>query len=82
MNREDPAVCGDAVTDCDRDDISGNQVVGLDALDGAVANDLGLVGRVFLESGNGLLGAGFLRDTDDRVEDENGEDLERGLARC
>jgi hypothetical protein len=42
----------------------------------SVAYDLGLVGRVFLEGGDGLFGAGFLRYSDDGVEDENGENLE------
>ena len=76
LDRQDPAVSGYPVANRDRDDISGNQLVGLDALDVAVAYDLGLVGRVFLEGGDGFLGAGFLRDSDDSVEDEDGEDLD------
>jgi hypothetical protein len=42
----------------------------------AIAEDVGFVGRVFLECGNGLFGAALLRNTDDGVEDENREDLE------
>jgi hypothetical protein len=45
----------------------------------SIANDLGLVGRVFLEGGDCLLGAGFLRYADNGIEDEDGEDLEEAL---
>jgi hypothetical protein len=41
------------------------------------AHDLGLVGRVLLEGGDGLFGAGLLRHADDGIEDEDGEDLGR-----
>ena len=75
LDRQDPAVCGNPVTDCNRDDVSRHQVVGLDAGNVSSANDLGLVGRVFLEGGDGLFGACFLRYSDDGVEDENGENL-------
>lgn len=41
----------------------------------SIAYDLSLVGRVFLKGGNGFFGAGFLRNSDNGVEDENSEDL-------
>lgn len=75
LDRQDPAVGGDPVADGDGDDIAGDQLVGLDARNVSVAHDLCLVGRVFLERGDGLFGAGLLRDADDGVEDEDGEDL-------
>lgn len=77
VDGEQAAVGGDAVAHGHDDDIAGDQVLGLDALDLAVADRLGLVGRVFLQGGNGLFSRGFLRDSDDGVEDENGEDLGR-----
>jgi hypothetical protein len=42
----------------------------------SVAYNLGLVGRVFLEGGDGFLSASFLRNSDNGIEDENGENLE------
>lgn len=72
------AIGGDAVANMDRYDITGDQVVGLDARHVAtVSDDVCFVGRVFLEGGDGFLGAALLRDTDDGVEDENGEDNSR-----
>lgn len=41
----------------------------------AVTDDVGLVGRVFLERGNGLLGTALLGDTNDGIENENCKDL-------
>jgi hypothetical protein len=70
------AVGGDAVTDGNRDDVTGHELVGLDAGDmAAIADDIGLVGRVFLEGGNGLLGATLLRDSDNGIENEDRENL-------
>ena len=77
LDRQNPAVSGNPVANSDGNDISRNQFICLDACNVSVAYDLGLVGGVFLEGGNSLFGAGFLRDSDDSVEDENGEDLER-----
>lgn len=74
MDAEDAAVCWDTVTYCDNNDISGNKFVCLDSSNLAIAVDLGLVGTVLLKRGNGLFGRGFLRDTDDGVEDEDSED--------
>lgn len=46
-----------------------------------VANDLGFVRGVLIECGNRLLGAAFLGDTNNRVQDENRENLrEKSLA--
>jgi hypothetical protein len=80
LDCQDPAVSGDPVANCDRDDIARNQLLSLDAFDVSVAYDLGLVGRVFLEGGDGFFGAGFLRYSDDGVEDENGENLKCRLS--
>ena len=41
---QDPAISGYPVTDCDRDDISRDQLVGLDAFDMSVAYDFCFVG--------------------------------------
>jgi hypothetical protein len=57
------------------DDVSRNQLVCLDALNLAIANDLGLVGRVLLKCRDCLFGRRFLRNTYDGVEDEDGENL-------
>ena len=66
-NGQDPAISGYPVTDCDRDDISVDQLVGLYAFDMSVTYDFRFVGRVFLEGCNGLFGASFLRYSDDGV---------------
>lgn len=79
LDRDEAAVSGDAVADSDRNDIAGHEKLGLDARDLAiVADDAGECGRVLLEGGNGLLGAALLRDTNDGVENEDGEDLRVG----
>lgn len=75
LNREQSAVGWDAVAHRNGNNIAGNEVVGLDALDETVANHLGLVRRVFLEGGDGLLGTAFLGDADDGIEDQDGQDL-------
>lgn len=75
LERQNAAVGWDAVSDRDGDDVAGNELVGLDAPELAVANNLCVEGRVFLESGNGLFGAGFLGHANDGIEDEDGEDL-------
>jgi hypothetical protein len=41
----------------------------------SIADNLGLVGGVFLERSNRLFGAALLRDTDDGIEDKDCEDL-------
>ena len=74
VDRQNPAVCGNSVADGDRYNIARHQIICLDTGDAAIANDLGLVGRVFLKGGNGLLGARFLRHAHDGVENEDGED--------
>jgi hypothetical protein len=43
-------------------------------VDLAIAHHVGLVGRVFLQRSDGLLGAALLRDSDDGIEDQDGED--------
>lgn len=46
-----------------------------------VTDDLGFVRGVFIERGNRLLGAAFLGDTNNCVQDKNRENLrERSLA--
>jgi len=42
----------------------------------AITDNVGLVGRVLLQGGNCLLGATFLGDADDGIEDEDGENLD------
>jgi hypothetical protein len=75
LDGQNPAVCGDPVTNCHRDDVSRHQVVSLDAANVPIAYDLGFVSRVFLKGGDGFFGARFLGDSDDGVENEDGEDL-------
>lgn len=41
-----------------------------------VSHDIGFVGRVFLQSGDGLFGTAFLGDTDNGIEDQNGKNLQ------
>lgn len=41
----------------------------------AVPDDVGFVGGVFLEGGDGLLGTALLGDTNDGIENENRKDL-------
>lgn len=40
-----------------------------------VANNVGFVRGIFLEGCDGFFGAAFLGDTNNGVEDENGQDL-------
>lgn len=76
LNGNNSAVGRNAVTNRYRHNIARDEVVGLDSGDvAAVADDIGFVGRIFLEGSNGFFGAAFLRDSDDGVEDENREDL-------
>lgn len=75
VDGQDAAVGRDTVADRDGNNVAGNQLVSLDALDLAIADDFGFVGAVFLKGRDGLFGGGFLGDTDDGVEDEDGENL-------
>lgn len=77
LDCNDTAVCRDAVSDRNGDDVAGNQLLGLYSGDvAAITDNIGLVGRVLLQGGNCLLGATFLRDADDGIEDEDGENLD------
>jgi hypothetical protein len=75
VDRQNSAVGRNAIAHGHLDDVSWNQLVCLDALNLAIANDLGLVGRVLLECSDCLFGRRFLRNTYDGVEDEDGENL-------
>lgn len=75
VDRQDSAVGRNAIAHSYLDDVSGNQLVCLDALDLAITDDLGHIGRVLLKCSDCLFGRRFLRHTDDGVEDEDGEDL-------
>lgn len=60
----------------DADNITGDKFLGLDARDvPTIPDDVRFVGRVFLEGGNGLLRAAFLGNSDNGIEDKNGENL-------
>jgi hypothetical protein len=82
VDRQNSAVGRNAITHGDLDNVSRNQLVGLDALNLAIANDLGLVGRVFLKCSDSLFSRRFLRYTYDGVEDEDGENLGVSVRRC
>jgi len=69
LDGQEAAVGRDSVSHGHGYDVSRYQIICLDTLEGSVTNDLGLIGRVFLECGNGLFCAGFLRDADDGIED-------------
>ena len=90
LTRQDGLVDGEAVAlDCDEsavgrdaiaygnsDNIARDELISLDSGDmSIVPDDAGLIGRVFLQSSNGLLGTALLRDTNYRIENENGKDL-------
>lgn len=75
VDGQDSAVGRNAVTHGHLDDVSRNQFVCLDALNLAIAYDLGLVGRVLLECCDCLFGGRFLRYSDDGVENEDSENL-------
>lgn len=74
VDAEDSAVGGNAVADSDVDNVTRDQLLGLDRLNCSIAHDLGGVCAVLLQGRNGLLGRRFLADTDDGVQDQNGED--------
>jgi hypothetical protein len=56
VDRQDSAVGRDAIAHSHLDNVSWNQLVCLDALNLAIADDLGLVGRVLLECSDCLFG--------------------------
>jgi hypothetical protein len=82
VDRQNSAVGRNAITHGDLDDVSRDQFVCLDALNFAIANDLGLVGRVFLKCSDCLFSRRFLRYTYDGVEDEDGENLGVPVRKC
>lgn len=76
LDRQNSAIRRYPVSNRNRNDISGNQLFGADAANVPITDNLGFVGRVFLERGNSLFGAALLRDTDDGIEDEDGKNLD------
>lgn len=74
VDAEDSAVGGNAVADSDVDNITGDQLFGLDRLNCSIAHDLGGVCAVLLQGRNGLLGRRFLANTNDGVQDQDGKD--------
>jgi hypothetical protein len=74
VDAEDSAVGGDAVADSDVDNVTRDQLFGLDRLNCSIAHDLGGVCAVLLQGRNSLLGRRFLADTDDGVQDQDGKD--------
>lgn len=77
VNRQKTAIGGNLVTDGDVDDVTGNEVLGLDCSEVTITEDFRIIGGVFLKRSDSLLGARLLGDTDDGIEDEDGEDLFR-----
>jgi hypothetical protein len=75
VNGEYAAVGGDTVAYRNMNDIARNEVVGLDFLGYAISDDLGFIGRILLERGNGLFSAALLRNTDDGIENQDGQNL-------
>jgi hypothetical protein len=76
LDSNDSAIRRNTVSHSNSDNITRNQLVGLYSGNvSTIANYVGLVGRVFLEGSNGLLSTAFLRNSDDGVKDENGENL-------
>ena len=75
VDRQNSAIGRYAIAHSHLDDVSGNQLVCLDALNLAIADDLGDIGRILLKCSDCLFSRRFLRYTDDGVEDEDGEDL-------
>lgn len=69
-----PAVCGNPGANRDIDNIAWNELLGLDAVNLPIAHNVGLVRRVLLERSNGLLSATLLRDSHDRVENQDSQD--------
>ena len=81
VDAEDSAVGGNAVADSDVDNVTRDQLFGLDRLNCSIAHDLGGVCAVLLQGRNGLLGRRFLADTDDGVQDQDSED-NGGVDEC
>ena len=81
VDAEDSAVRGNAVADSDVDNVTRDQLFGLDRLNCSIAHDLGGVCAVLLQGRDGLLGRRFLADTDDGVQDQNSED-NGGVDEC
>ena len=74
VDAEDSAVGGNAVADSDVDNVTGDELLSLDRLNCSIAHDLSGVRAVLLQGRNGLLGRRFLADTNDGVQDQDGED--------
>lgn len=78
LNGNDSAVGGDSIADSDGNNVAGDQLLSLDSRNmSSIANDVGLVGRVFLQGCDSLFSAALLGDSDDTIENENCEDLLR-----
>lgn len=76
LDGNNTAVGGNSISNRNGNNVARNKVVGLDSgYVTTVADDVGFVGGVFLQSGDGLLGTAFLGYTDDGVEDEDCENL-------
>ena len=75
VDGEQSAVGGDTVTHRNLDHVSGNQIFSLNLANLSITDNLGLVGRVFLQGGDCLFGAALLGDSDDTIENENCENL-------
>lgn len=75
LDCQNSAVCRDAISNCNCNDISGDQIFRPDSGNVSIADNLGFVGRIFLERSNRLFGAALLRDTDHGIEDQDREDL-------
>lgn len=44
----------------------------------SIPDDLGFIGRVFVQCGDRLFGAAFLGDTDNSIQDKDRENLKEG----
>ena len=78
LYRQNPVIGRNTVSNFHGDDISRYQVICLYAFQEAIAEDLGFVCGVLLESSDGLFGTRLLGDTNNGVEDQDGENLRDG----
>lgn len=74
FDRDQSAVSRDAGTNGNVNDIAWHKILSLDTGNLSIAHHVGLVGRIFLQSGNCLLGTAFLGHSNNGVENKDCQD--------
>lgn len=78
MDRQNSTIGRDTIPNSDINDIARNELFSANPGNMTVTNDLSFVCGVLIERSNRLLGTAFLRDTNNRVQDKDSENLREG----